>query len=313
MLTVLGEAVIDLAPSAGGDLFAAHPGGSPLNVAVGLARLGRPTTMLARFSRTAFGRRLRAHAETNGVDVASAVADDRPATLAVVSLDDTGAAGYDFYLDGTSDWHWTADELGSLPADTRVLHTGSLAALLPPGAEQVAGVLAREHAAGRVLVSLDPNVRPAVLADPDAARDRLVALARHAHLVKASDEDLAWLFPGASVETAARRLLDLGVRLVVVTRGAAGSYAATGSVEVTRPARRVTVVDTVGAGDAFTAGLLDALVEADAATPTAVGDLDAGRLGAVLDHATLVAALTCRRAGADPPRRADLTGTVDGR
>ncbi|MCI4061103.1 carbohydrate kinase [Micromonospora sp. R77] len=306
MLTVLGEAVIDLAPSGVGDLFAAHPGGSPLNVAVGLARLGRPTTMLARFSRAAFGRRLQAHAETNGVDVTSAVADDRPATLAVVSLDDTGAAGYDFYLDGTSDWHWTADELTGLPADTRVLHTGSLAVLLPPGADAVADLLAREHAAGRVLVSLDPNVRPAVLADPAAARDRLLTLARHTHLVKASDEDLAWLFPGAPVETAARRLLDLGVRLVVVTRGAAGSYAATTSVEVSRPARRVTVVDTVGAGDAFTAGLLDALVEADAATPTAIGDLDVERLGAVLDHATLVAALTCQRAGADPPHRADL-------
>ncbi|MDZ5447501.1 carbohydrate kinase [Micromonospora sp. 4G57] len=311
MLTVLGEAVIDLAPSGGGDLLAAHPGGSPLNVAVGLARLGRPTAMLARFSRTSFGRRLRAHAEANGVDLTWAVADDRPATLAVVALDVTGAASYDFYLDGTADWHWAPHELDGVPAGTRVLHTGSLATLLPPGADLLADLLAREHAAGRVLVSLDPNVRPAVLADPDAARARLLTLARHAHLVKASDEDLAWLFPGASVEEAADRLLDLGVRLVVATRGAAGSYAATTDVSVARPARRVAVADTVGAGDAFTAGLLDALVEADAAAPAAVGALDWARLGAVLDHATLVAGMTCERPGADPPRRDELANVVD--
>ncbi|MFF5173422.1 carbohydrate kinase [Micromonospora sp. NPDC000089] len=306
MLTVLGEAVIDLAPSGSGDLFAAHPGGSPLNVAVGLARLGRPTRMLARFSRTAFGHRLRAHAEANGVDLTAAVTDDRPATLAVVSLGATGAASYDFYLDGTADWHWTADELAGLPAGTRVLHTGSLAALLPPAADRVAELLAREHAAGGVLISLDPNVRPAVLADPEGARRRLLALARHAHLVKASDEDLAWLFPGSSVAEAAQALRDLGVRLVVVTRGAEGSYALTAGVRLDHPARRVPVVDTVGAGDAFTAGLLDALVEAGAADPSAVGALTEARLRAVLDRATRVAAITCTRPGADPPRRADL-------
>ncbi|GAA3763732.1 carbohydrate kinase [Micromonospora maritima] len=306
MLTVLGEAVVDLAPADGGDLLAAHPGGSPLNVAVGLARLGRPTAMLARFSRAALGRRLRAHAERNGVDLTAAVADDRPATLAVVSLASTGAADYDFYLDGTADWHWTAEELAALPAGTRVLHTGSLAALLPPGADRVAELISREHATGRVLVSLDPNVRPAMLTDPAGARRRLLALARHAHLVKASDEDLAWLFPGAPVETAASRLRDLGVRLVVVTRGAQGSYALTAGVCLHHPARPVPVVDTVGAGDAFTAGLLDALVEADAAHPSTVGELDEARLRQVLDRATRVAAVTCTRAGADPPHRADL-------
>ncbi|WP_425412481.1 carbohydrate kinase family protein [Micromonospora mirobrigensis] len=310
---MLGEAVVDLAPAGGGDLLAAHPGGSPLNVAVGLARLGRPTAMLARFSRTAFGRRLRAHADTNGVDLTHAVADDRPATLAVVSLNPTGAAEYDFYLTGTADWHWTPEELPGLPPGTAVLHTGSLAVLLPPGADVVADLLAREHAAGRVLISIDPNVRPAVLDDPDAARARLLALARHAHLVKASDEDLAWLLPGASVEQAAARLLEAGVRLVVVTRGAAGSYAVTADgTDLHHPARRVTVVDTVGAGDAFTAGLLDALVEAGAATPSAVGSLDAAGLGAVLDRATRVAAITCGRAGADPPHRRELTASVDG-
>ncbi|MFI7074806.1 carbohydrate kinase [Micromonospora sediminicola] len=310
MLTVLGEAVIDLAPADGGDLLAAHPGGSPLNVAVGLARLGRPTAMLARFSRTAFGRRLRAHAESNGVDVTSAAADDRPATLAVVSLNSAGSASYDFYLDGAADWHWTAEELAVLPAGTRVLHTGSLAALLPPGADRVAELTAREHAAGRVLISLDPNVRPAMLTDPDGARHRLLDLARHTHLVKASDEDLAWLFPGASMETAASRLRDLGVRLVVVTRGADGSYALTGGLRLHHPARLVPVVDTVGAGDAFTAGLLDALVEADAADPSAVGELNEGRLRQVLDRASRVAAVTCTRAGADPPHRAELTALV---
>ncbi|MFI2710623.1 carbohydrate kinase [Micromonospora sp. NPDC018662] len=310
MLTVLGEAVVDLAPAGGDDRFTAHPGGSPLNVAVGLARLGRPTAMLARFSGTAFGRRLRAHAETNGVDLTHAVTDDRPATLAVVSPGATGATGYDFHLDGAADWQWSAAELATLPAGTTVLHTGSLAVLLPPGADRIADLLARTHAEGRVLISLDPNVRPAMLTDPDAARDRLLALARYAHLVKASDEDLGWLFPGADVEEAAVALGRLGVALVVVTRGAAGAYARTGGgLDVTCPAERVAVVDTVGAGDAFTAGLLDALVEAGAATPDAVRGWDEARLRAALGHATRVAALTCTRPGADPPRRAELAGT----
>ncbi|MGN9812791.1 carbohydrate kinase family protein [Micromonospora sp. BQ11] len=306
MLTVLGEAVIDLVPTGEGDLLAVRPGGSPLNVGVGLARLGRRTTMLARFSRTPLGHRLRVHAEANGVNLESAVTDDRPATLAVVSVGDTGSATYDFRLNGTADWHWTTEELAHLPADTRVLHTGSLATLLAPGADRVAELLAREHAAGKVLISLDPNVRPMVLPDPDAARRRLLALARHAHLVKASDEDTAWIFPGLSVEQAARALRDLGVALVVVTRGAAGAYALNDAAEVHHPARQVDVADTVGAGDAFTAGLLDALVEFDAATPAAIGGLDVERLRGVLDRATTVAALTCTRPGADPPRRAEL-------
>ncbi|MCZ7436810.1 carbohydrate kinase [Micromonospora sp. WMMC241] len=313
MLTVLGEAVVDLAPSGGGDLLAAHPGGSPLNVAVGLARLGRPTALLARFSRTAFGRRLRAHADANGVDLGHAVADDRPATLAVVSLDADGAAGYDFYLDGTADWQWRREEL-TLPTGTEVLHTGSLAVLLPPGADLVADLLARTHARRRVLVSLDPNVRPTMLTDPDAARDRLLDLACHAHLVKASDEDLAWLFPGTRVDEAAAALGRRGVELVVVTRGAAGAYARTrAGRHVTCPAEPVTVADTVGAGDAFTAGLLDALVEIGAATPGRVGALDEDRLAAALRHAIRIAAFTCARPGADPPHRADLALPVASR
>ncbi|SCG67795.1 carbohydrate kinase family protein [Micromonospora humi] len=306
MLTVLGEAVVDLAPSGGGDLLAAHPGGSPLNVAVGLARLGRPTAMLARFSRTAFGRRLRAHADANGVDLSHAAADDRPATLAVVSLGADGAAGYDFYLDGTADWQWRRAEL-ALPPGTEVLHTGSLAVLLPPGADLIADLLARTYARRGVLVSLDPNVRPTMLTDPDAARNRLLDLTRHAHLVKASDEDLAWLFPGTRVEEAAAALGRRGVELVVVTRGAAGAYARThAGRHVTCPAEPVTVADTVGAGDAFTAGLLDALIEIGAAAPGTVGELDEDRLAAALRHASRIAAITCARPGADPPRRADL-------
>jgi fructokinase len=149
-----------------------------------------------------------------------------------------------------------------------------------------------------------------MLSDPGPARSRLLALARYAHLVKASDEDLAWLFPGDPVETAARRLQELGVRLVVVTRGAAGSYAVTATAAVRLPARRVTVADTVGAGDAFTAGLLDALVDVGAATPATVGDLAEARLRAVLDRATVVAAVTCTRPGADPPYRDELPAVV---
>jgi fructokinase len=307
MLTVLGETVVDLAPHDGGELFVAHPGGSPLNVAVGLARLGHPTAMMARFSTGGLGERLRAHAVDNDVDLTPSVYCPRPATLAVVSLDEAGAASYDFYLEGTADWHWSDEELAALPAATRVLHTGSLACLLSPGADRIGELVARLHAAGNVLISFDPNLRPQVLDDPRSARDLVTRLAAHTHVIKASDEDLRWLYPDETAEAAARRLHGIGAALVVVTLGAGGSLAVTGTATVRCPARPVEVVDTVGAGDAFTAGLLSALVEADSITPDRIAALDAATVSGVLEHAALVAALTCARPGADPPSRAEVT------
>ena len=305
MLSVVGETVVDLVRDGDGR-YTAHPGGSPLNVAVGLARLGHHATMLARFSTGSFGRLLREHAAGNGVDVSHAVDSRRAATLVAVTLDDTGSASYDFYTEGTADWHWTYEDLATPPLGTRVLHTGSVACYLDPGADHIAALFRACRASGDVLLSFDPNLRPRLLGDRAQVRRRTEEFVTLAHVVKASEEDLRWLHPGESPEAVARRWLGLGPDIVVITLGAAGAIAVIGQGELRHPAPRVEVVDTVGAGDAFTAGLLSGLVRRELATPRGVRGLAPAILGDLLDDAITVAAVTCTRPGADPPGRADL-------
>lgn len=303
MLTVLGEAIVDLVGQ-GDRTYVAHPGGSPLNVAVGLGRLGQRVSLAARLSGDAFGGLFRAHLADAGVDPRHLVAAREPSTLAVATLDDAGVATYDFWTQGTADWQWTPAELAGIVDDeTLVLHTGSLALELEPGASHVVNLLRTVRHAGRTTISYDPNVRMArngPVAEGRAAVERVVALA---HLVKVSSEDLEWLYPGEDPVAAARRWAGAGPSLVVVTLGGDGAVALPADgPEVRRPAPPVTVVDTVGAGDAFTAGLLGALADRDA-----LGDgLVAVDLGPVLDRACLVAALTCARAGANPPTLAEV-------
>jgi fructokinase len=300
VLTVIGESVVDLIDSGDHQTFTAHLSGGPLNVAVGLARLGRPTELMARFSTDTFGRRLRALVERNGVGLSAAVDAPQASTLAVVNLDDQRKASYDFYCDGSADWQWTPAELAVPPA-TRILHTGSLATWLPPGDAHIIDAMRASPA----LVSYDPNVRPTLLGTPQRARPLIEAAVAVAQLVKASDDDLGWLYPDDSVDAVAARWLDLGASaVVIITRGEDGAIAfRPGAPPIERLGRAVQVVDTIGAGDAFTSGLLSALAEAgvhDAAT------LAAADLTAAVDEAILVAALTCERAGADPPTAAEV-------
>jgi fructokinase len=311
MIAVIGEAVVDLVETAEPGLYRAHPGGSPLNVAVGLARLGYPTALLARISRDTFGRMFRRHLAASGVDLAHLVEAAQPSTLAVASLDPAGVATYDFWVNGTADWQWTHDELaGPLPAGVAALHTGSMALELPPGAGVVAGLIRREHARGQVTISYDPNVRLARRGPREPALDRVEDLVGLADLVKVSDGDLAWLLPGEEPAAVARRWAQGGPALVVVTLGAAGALAATaGGVLQVRPALPVGVADTVGAGDAFGSGLLGWLADRGALGPAgraALAGLDRAETAEMLDRAALVAALTCARPGADPPTRAEV-------
>jgi len=301
VLTVIGEALVDLVDDGGGATFTAHLSGSPLNVALGLARLGRPTQFMARFGDDMFGLRLRAFAERNGIGLEAAVAAPQPSTLAVVMLDEHRKAVYDFYAQGSADWQWTPDEL-AIPAGTQILHTGSLASWLPPGDEHIVAALRR--ARGTVLVSYDPNVRPSLLGTPERARPLIERVVPIAHLVKASEDDVAWLYPGDRLDDVARRWLDLGATAVILTRGEDGAVAYRGDADpITRPGRPVQLVDTIGAGDAFTSGLLSALAGAGVHDADTLAGAD---LGAALDEAILVAALTCERAGADPPTAAEV-------
>ncbi|GLW96495.1 carbohydrate kinase [Microtetraspora sp. NBRC 16547] len=299
MIIVCGEALIDLVPAGAENTWRAVPGGGPANTAVAVARLGTPARLLCRLSRDGFGWRLRDHLTANGVDLGLAVETAEPTTLAVVDLDEHGSADFRFYMERTADWQWTPGELpASLPPGTRALHVGSLAAVVRPGA-----AVLRSWAAGHrdaVTVVYDVNVRPAVLPGREPYLEQVEAWLRVAHVVKASEEDLRWLHPERDpLDTARAWLADHGLDLVLVTRGAAGAVALGGDgPPVEADGVAVRVVDTVGAGDAFTGAFLHASM--DRAMPLAES----------LRYAVRAAALTCTREGAAPPARAEVDAGI---
>jgi fructokinase len=306
-VTVIGEAIVDLIPAGPPRTFQAVPGGSPYNVATGLARLGHHATLMARLADTAFGRILRDHAEAEGVDLHAAPSAAEPATLAVVSLDAQARASYDFYLTGTADWQWTAGETGRAPEENAILHFGSIASWTPPGDAAIGNLARRLRERGDVLISYDPNVRPGLLADPGHGREVAERAIGLAHLAKASSDDIAWLYPDLSPADVARRWLELGATVVVITSSADGAYAYTAQgPPVRRPALDVTVVDTVGAGDSFTAGLIGSLLSRGQYSPADLARCRADQLAGALDDAILVASLNCERRGNDPPTAADV-------
>ncbi|WP_018685000.1 carbohydrate kinase family protein [Actinokineospora enzanensis] len=281
MISVVGEALVDLIAGPDGRTFTAHPGGSPANVAVGLARLGTATALHTHLGDDLFGRFLRDHLAAEGVPVDLLPARDPGTSVAFAATDQDGVAAYDFRIG----WDVTR-----IPA-ARVLHTGSLAAALAPGPVEAAMDAA-------ATVSYDPNIRPALAGPRAAERARVERQVGKADIVKASADDLAWLYPGADPRERAADWLARGPRLVVVTLGPDGAYAVTQDGQVTRSCGPVTVVDTVGAGDSFTAALLHALDRAGALEHGSDRPED---LVAALDLANAAAAVTCGRAGADPP------------
>ncbi len=306
MFIVVGEALVDLVGQRGGRTLAAHPGGSPANVALGLGRLGVPVILKTRLGRDAFGEMIRGHLAASGVRVDAANDAGVSTSLAIATLA-AGIASYDFRIE------WDIDDLAPLPVETRCLHTGSLATALAPGKRSVVELVERERARGRVTISYDPNVRPALLGEPARARPEIERLVALSDVVKVSDEDLRWLYPDRSDEDVARDWLASGPAVVVVTRGGAGVYAVAGEVELRRGAVPIDLVDTVGAGDSFTSGLLDGLHRADligAARRDALAAIDAATLDSVVEEAALIAAITCSRPGADPPTRAELDATL---
>ena len=306
MLTVIGEALVDVV-SRDGEEPRAHVGGSPMNVAVGLARLGHDVQFLGRYGRDDYGRQVAEHLTGNGVRLPFD-ADALPTSVAQATLDETGAASYDFQLDWSLDV--SPERIDEILRDTDALHAGSIGAMLEPGATVVGQAL--ERARGHALISYDPNCRPSIIPDSSDARARAERIVALSHVIKASDEDLLWLYPHRSIEDSARAWLRAGARLVVVTRGAMGPWAisrGTGRDGVEVPAARVTVADTVGAGDSFMATLLSGLADRGILGPTAASaldKLDGAQLTDLLRHAAAAAGVTVSRSGADLPTRADL-------
>jgi fructokinase len=301
MIVVAGEALFDLVLE-DTEQLQAHPGGGPFNTARTLGRLEQPVSYLGRLSTDRFGTRLRQLLLDDRVDVGTVVSTDEPTTLALAELDPTGAARYRFYAAGTSAAGLEADvAVRALPPRVEILHVGTLGLVLEPTAIAIEAVV--ERLAGRALIAVDPNSRPTIVADEAGYRARLRRVLAQADLVKVSEEDVAWLDPGRPPVEAARALLDGGASAAVLTRGADGAVAITAAAEVAVPAPPAKVVDTIGAGDAFGGGFLAWWRRAG------YGREQLADLGAVVEatrFACLVAAKTCERPGASPPRLSEL-------
>lgn len=299
---MIGEALVDVVSKQGQEPRA-HAGGSPMNVAVGLARLGHRVRFLGRYGEDRYGSQVQSHLRDNGVLLPFG-ADSRPTSVAEAVIGADGAATYDFQLDWSLDL--PDDELDELLRDSGLLHVGSIGAMLEPGATKV--LRAVEQAHRTALVSYDPNCRPSIIPDSSAARARAERLVALSDVVKASDEDLLWLYPHRSIEDSAAAWLEAGAELVVVTRGALGPWArtrSTGPRGVEVPAARTTVVDTVGAGDSFMAALLAWLTDhgcSGARARERLSGLDVEQVRALLRYAAAAAGVTVSRAGADLPR-----------
>ncbi|MGW2722245.1 carbohydrate kinase family protein [Streptomyces sp. NPDC001492] len=300
MIVVAGEALIDLVPQGTGALAGLKPalGGGPYNTAVALGRLGSPTAFCSRTSRDAFGEALLGGLRAAGVDVSAVQRGAEPTTLAVAAVDGDGSAAYSFYVEGTADRLFVAPD--ALPAGTRAVSFGTCSLVLEPGATAYETLL-RTAAAQGVFTALDPNIRAGLIADADAYRARFRSWLPSVSLLKLSEEDALWL--GGSP----KEWLAAGPAAVVITHGGDGLSAFTrdGAVYPV-PGEKVDVVDTIGAGDTVNAALLHGLAAQDALSPEALLGLGADGWTRLLRFAARAAAITCSRAGAEPPYASEV-------
>lgn len=307
MFVVCGEALMDV--FAGGETdtglaLDARVGGSPFNVAVGLARLAQPVSFFGGVSHDCLGQRLMRALRDEGIDTRSTVRVDAPTTLGLVGLDASGVPSYSFYGQGGADRQLTSVTLDSVPDDARGFHFGSYTMVVDPVADALRELVEREHV--RSLISYDPNIRLNVEPDLDRWREALQWMLPRTHLLKVSEEDLGLLFPGESAARLAKTWVAQGVALVVVTRGGEGAMAWTARRHVSVPSVPAALVDTVGAGDTFQAALLTWLAEHNLLSPSMLRELDPDPMRSALSFAAAAASITCSRRGANLPRREEL-------
>lgn len=306
MILNCGEALIDMLPresAAGEPAFVPCPGGAVFNTAIALGRLGVAAGFFSGLSSDLFGQMLKRALAHSGVDAGLAHRSDRPTTLAFVTLTD-GHASYTFYDENTAGRMLLPADLPAIPSEVRAMFFGGISLPAEPCGSAYEALMLRE-APARVTM-IDPNIRPGFIRDEAACRARLARMIGMADIVKVSDEDLRWLEGPGMIAELARRLLDKGPKLVFVTEGATGAHGVSASYEVFAPARKVAVVDTVGAGDTFNAGVLAALDRADRLDKGALSQADEALIRACLDLGIAAAAVTVSRAGANPPWQDEL-------
>ncbi len=299
-IAVIGEALVDIVVSADGRVE--YAGGSPMNVAFGLGRLGDRVSLLTSLGADERGRTIAAHVADAGVQLVVGSQSAPRTSTATATLDETGAATYDFQID------WSLPEEARLPA-AEVVHTGSIAAFLQPGAAVVVRLLG-EHRSGSI-VTFDPNIRASLLPDHAQAFAQYEQIARLTHVLKMSDEDAAWLYPGESLDEVLDHILDLGPAVAAITRGGEGALLATAVHRYAAPGVSVEVADTIGAGDSFMSALIHSVLEllekgmtaAELASGDALPDVELERIG---DFCVRCAAITVSRKGANPPWASEL-------
>ncbi|KAA9010272.1 carbohydrate kinase family protein [Histidinibacterium aquaticum] len=304
MILACGEALIDMLPrtsTEGETCFAPYPGGAVFNTAIALGRLGAPTRFFSGLSSDLFGDILRASLKASGVDASTAATSDRPTTLAFVTLVD-GQASYAFYDENTAGRMLTESDLPTVEADA--LFFGGISLPVEPCGAAYEALMLRE--APRKVTMIDPNIRAGFIRDEARYRARLDRMIAVADIVKVSDEDLHWLLGEGEADALAEGLLEKGPKLVCVTKGAEGATGHTAAGRVDVASERVEVVDTVGAGDTFNAGILASLQEAGALTKERVAALTEDEVRAALSLGARAAAVTVSRAGANPPRKDEL-------
>ncbi len=304
MILACGEALIDMLPhqtEAGEVAFAPYPGGAVFNTAIALGRLGANVGFFSGLSSDLFGQMLREALEASNVDTAAAHISDRPTTLAFVRLVD-GHATYAFYDENTAGRMLTEGDLPETHADA--LFFGGISLVGEPCGSAYEALMVRE--APRRVIMVDPNIRPSFITDESAFRARLDRMLAMADIVKLSDEDLRWVLGNVGIESGARQVLAKGARVVLITEGAKGAHGFMTEVEVFEPARKVAVVDTVGAGDTFNAGVLASLWRQGCLSKTGVETLSEAALRHALDLGAQAAAVTVSRAGANPPWEREL-------
>ena len=297
-LLAIGEALIDVVRRESGD--AAHPGGSPMNVAIGAARLGLPSALSTRYGRDEFGELIDAHTAESGVSLTPNSRGAAKTSTATATIGADGAASYVFDID----WDWT-DDIDFVPS---AVHTGSIGAVLSPGGAHVLEVIERLRPTS--LVSYDPNARPKLMGDRSEAVRIVESYVRLSDIVKASDEDLEWLYPDRSPIETAKAWAISGPAFVIVTAGGTGATVVTSDDSISEHhAPSVDVVDTIGAGDSFMAGLLASLHARgllDVSHRGALHALTDATIGSLVADALACAAITVQRAGANPPRTGDV-------
>ena len=306
---VIGEALVDVVHGINGEIKNI-PGGSPANTAVALARLGTKTYMKARTSSDQFGTEIRNYLTNQNVNLDYSFVVDSPSSVIDAVIQKDGSAKYEANLNGAADYGWTFAELNQeIDPDIQIIQLGSLTSYVEPGATNVEKWFAQLRQSDKYLLTFDPNIRhPLDGQNEKDVRNRAKRLASLSHVVKASDEDLNWIFSNDNPKDSAINIIKSGASLVFVTLGKKGAFAVNKKHEIIEVlAKEIDVIDTIGAGDTFAAALITQLLEKSWINENELEKLKTTDLTAILTNCALAAAITCSRQGANPPHRHEVT------